>query len=82
VELVVSVDLREARHRAEKFITATTYMADQGAPEIVYDGRFCARFVIELIDELEAERSVRQAIQAARDEALDVLARQAGRAAA
>jgi hypothetical protein len=47
----------------------THYFADEGGPEILYDARWCARLVLELADELEAERSARSAIQSARERA-------------
>lgn len=57
--------------------------ADAGAnPELVRRARLLADTVVELIDTLQAERSARVAIQAARDRAIAVLERQAGLAAA
>jgi len=61
--------LDEARRRAMLMFERTHYFADEGGPEILYDARWCARLVLELADELEAERSARSAIQSARERA-------------
>jgi hypothetical protein len=53
-----------------------------GFPELARRARVAARDVLELAEQLDAERSARVAMQKARDEALDVLRRRAGQAMA
>jgi hypothetical protein len=71
-------NLAEARARAQALLAATEYFAALGREQLSAESRVMARFVLEIADELDAERSARIAIQAARDEAVEILARRAG----
>lgn len=47
----------EHYQRALDYLKATNYLADLGAPEWVYEGRYAARGVIVLADALSCERA-------------------------
>jgi hypothetical protein len=66
--------------RAATFITFCDGADDMGHPEYARRGRVVARDLLRALDELAAERSARVAIQAARDEAIAILANHAHQA--
>ena len=53
----------EARERARKFLDETNAFAELGLQELSADARMLARLLLELGDELDAERSARIAQQ-------------------
>jgi hypothetical protein len=55
--------LEEARERAARFLDRTHCFHALGLDELGADARMLARLLLELADDLEAERSARQAIQ-------------------
>jgi hypothetical protein len=70
-------------HRvAEDFIEFCNGLEEAGLPEFARRGRVVARLLIEAVDELDAERSARRAIQERAEGCEEILRRRAGEAAA
>lgn len=67
----------DARHRANRLLVFADGFEDAGHPELASRSRVVARDVLRLAEELEAERSTRQAMQSQRDEALEILGQHA-----
>jgi len=76
------VSLDDARQRARDALAAGDVLEEIGLPEFGGRLRVLARDVLELAEQLEAERSARRTIQADRDDAVAILARQADAALA
>jgi hypothetical protein len=74
--------LLEVRRRANLILCSTSLLDDLGLTAVGADTRALARAALDLADELETERSSRISIQAARDNAIAILERQAGEALA
>jgi hypothetical protein len=75
---VTSLD--EARTRAHDVLLRSDYLEDAGLGRLAADARALARCTLKVVDELEAERSARVAMQVARDRCIAILERQAGAA--
>jgi hypothetical protein len=63
--------IAEARRRAHALLAGTEYFEALGLAKAAADARALARLTLDLIDALEAERSARVSIQAARDRLLE-----------
>ena len=61
---IKTVLIAEARERASSLLAGTDHFAALGLEKASADARMCARYVLDLADELEAERSARAAVQA------------------
>jgi hypothetical protein len=70
----------EARQRAEAFLAATDYFAALGLERLSVDGRMLARLVLELADQVDAERSARRAMQERCERQQAILGRQTDQA--
>jgi hypothetical protein len=69
----VNVTTDEARRRARALLLSTDYFAELGLSKASADSRMVARIALELADQVDIERSARTAMQAARDNALELL---------
>ena len=63
----------EARERATNLLRETNSFASLGLQDLSADARMLARFVLELCDELDAERSVRIAGKAENERLLAIV---------
>ena len=66
-----------ARDRAQELLVFADGFDDAGHLGLATRSRVVARDMLRLIDDLEAERSARQSVQAQRDRAIELLARRA-----
>lgn len=64
---------KQAAERARKLLCETDLFAELGLPTLSSDARMCARAVLELTAELNAERSARVQIQAGRDRLQEIV---------
>jgi hypothetical protein len=55
--------IEEARERAEEHAVFCDGLIEAGLAVIGHRGRYVARLLLEVTDQLEAERSARQALQ-------------------
>lgn len=69
--------LDEVRRRADAILAATRLFDELGLQTLASDTRTLASLTLELVTELESERSARMAIQVARDDCLEIIAARA-----
>ena len=74
--------LADAREHAYDLILFADGVEEAGYPDLARRSRIVSRELLEIANDLDAERSARVAIQKARDEAVGILANQAGEALA
>ena len=70
--------LADAEAAARDLIAFADGVEDAGHPDLARRSRNVARYTLWLLDQLDAEHSARVAMQKARDQGLEILARHAG----